>query len=108
MDKTSPQFRHRQHLVNTALSLAVVYTQFIVLLMATSAQQEKANWNDAETAGLVEYLWEHRSEGGDGGTFKDVTMRAAAEYIADKHTIGPIKLLKHCKTKYSSVSHWPC
>ena len=107
MDKTSPQFRHRQHLVNTALSLAVVYTQFIALLMATSGQQEKANWNDPETAAFVEYLWEHRSEGGDGGTFKDVTMRAAAEHIADKHDLGPIKLLKHCKTKYSGVSHRP-
>ena len=104
MDKTSPQFRHQQHLVNTALSVAVVYTQFVALLMATSAQQEKAIWNEAETAAFIEYLWEHRSEGGDGGTFKDVTMRAAAEHIADKHTIGPIKQLKHCKTKYSRVS----
>jgi hypothetical protein len=94
--------------VNTALSLAVVYTQFIALLMATSGQQEKANWNDPETAAFIEYLWEHRSEGGNGGTFKDVTMRAAAEHIADKHDLGPIKLLKYCKTKYSGVSHRPC
>jgi hypothetical protein len=90
------------------LAVTVVYTQFIVLLMATSAPPEKANWNEAETATLVEYLWEHRSEAGDGGTFKDVTMRAAAEHIADKHTAGPIKLLKHCKTKWTGVSHQPC
>ena len=44
--------------------------------MATSGQQGKANWNDSETAAFIEYLWENRSEGGDGGTFKDVTMRA--------------------------------
>ena len=95
--------------MNTALSLAGVYTQFIVLLMATLAQQERENWDDeAETTAFVEYLWEHRSEGGDGGTFKDVTMRAAAEHIADKRTMGPIKLVKHCKIKYSAVSHRPC
>ncbi|KIM72681.1 hypothetical protein PILCRDRAFT_15911 [Piloderma croceum F 1598] len=70
--------------------------------MATSGQQEKANWNDPETAAFIEYLWEHRSEGGNGGTFKDVTMRAAAEHIADKHDLGPIKLLKD----NTSGMHW--
>ena len=89
------------------MAVTVIYTQFIVLLMATSTQQEKVNWNEAETATFVGYLWEHRSEAGDRGSFKDVTMRAAAEHIADKHTAGPIKLLKHCKTKWASVSP-PC
>ena len=75
--------------------------------MVVSTQQEKVNWNEAETATFIEYLWEHRSEGGDRGSFKDVTMRAATEHIADKHTAGPVKPLKHCKTKWSAVSQ-PC
>ena len=108
MDKISAQFRRQQlqHLVNCALAVTVIYTQLIVLLMATSVPQEKAIWNEAETAAFVEYLWEHKSEGGDG-SFKDVTMRAAAEHIADKHTAGPVKVLKHCKTKWTAVSHPP-
>ena len=56
---------------------------------------------------LVECLWEHKSEEGDGDSFKDVTMRAAAEYIADKHTTGPIRVLKYCKTKWSGGGHPP-
>jgi hypothetical protein len=91
--------------VNCALAVTVIYTQLIVLLMATLVLQEKAIWNEAEMAALVEYLWEHKSEG--DGSFKDVTMRAAAKYIADKHTAGPIKVLKHCKTKWTTVSHPP-
>ena len=75
--------------------------------MTTPMQQEKVDWNEAETTAFIEYLWEHRSEGGDGGSFKNVTMRAAAEHIADKYTAGSIELLKHCKTKWATVSQ-PC
>ena len=107
MDKTEPHFRCQQHILNCALAVAAVYTQFTVLLMATSASTERADWNDAETTAFVEYLWEHRAEGGDGGNFKDVTFRAAAEHIADKLTAGPTKTPKRCKTKWTSVSHWP-
>ena len=87
--------------------LLLSITQLIVLLMATSALQEKVNWNEAEMAVLIEYLWEHKSEGDEGVSFKDVTMRAAAEQIADKHTAGPIEVLKHLKTKWTAVSHPP-
>ena len=68
MDKISAQFRRRQlqHLVNCALAVTVIYTQLIVLLMASSVPQEKAIWNEAETAALIEYLWEHKAEGSDG------------------------------------------
>ena len=49
MDKTEPRFRRQQHILNCALAVAAVYTQFTVLLMATSASTERADWNDAET-----------------------------------------------------------
>lgn len=106
MDKTEPRFQCQKHILNSALAVAAVYTQFIVLLMATSGPAERAEWNDKETNTFVEYLWEHRAEGGDGGNFKDVTFRAAAEHIADMLTAGRIKTPKCCKTKWTSVSHW--
>ena len=58
-----------------------------------------------ETTAFVEYLWEHRAEGGDGGSFKDVTFRGASTHIANLLTAGPVKTPKCCKTKWASVSH---
>jgi hypothetical protein len=43
MDKTEPRFRHQQHILNCALAVVAVYTQFVVLLMATSAPTERAD-----------------------------------------------------------------
>ena len=104
MDKTEAHFRRQQHILHCAVAVVAVYTQFVVLLMATSA--ERADWNDEETAALVEYLWEHRAEGGDGGSFKDVTFRGASVHIASFLTAGPTKTPKRCKTKWTSVSYY--
>jgi hypothetical protein len=104
MDKTEPHFRRRQHILNCAIAVVAVYTQFVVLLMATST--ERADWNEAETTAFVNYLWEHRAEGGDGGGFKDVTFRGASMHIASFLAAGPAKTPKHCKTKWTSVSYY--
>jgi len=39
-----------------------------------SQEDGKVNLNDSETLGLVDFLWEHRAEAGDGGTFKEVVL----------------------------------
>ena len=62
------------------------------------------NWNDVEMTRLVEYLWEHRSEAGDGGSFKATTWNAAATYLAPYQTAGPVKSGKQVKGKYMGVS----
>ncbi|KAF8811320.1 hypothetical protein BYT27DRAFT_7090095, partial [Phlegmacium glaucopus] len=66
-----------------------------------SLHQEKASWNEKEVEALVNYLWEHRAESGDGGTFKDMTFNAIPGCIADLLTSGPAKTAKQCKTKYN-------
>ena len=104
MDKTEPRFQRQQHILNCAIAVVAVYTQLVVLLMATSAPTERADWNEAETIAFVEYLHEHKAEGGDGGGFKDVTFRGASTHIANLLTAGPVKTPKHCKTKWASVS----
>ena len=102
MDKTEPCFQ--QHILNCALAVVVVYTHLVILLMATSAPTERADWNKVETIAFVEYHWEHKAEGGDGGGFKDVTFRGASMHIANLLTAGPVKTPKHCKMKWASVS----
>ena len=44
-------------------------------------KSEKANWNKAELAAMMDYLYNHRSEAGDGGSFKPVTFNAVALHI---------------------------
>jgi hypothetical protein len=62
-----------------------------------------AQWNKDETAALLVYLEEHKSEIGDGGMFKMGTFNAAAAKIAKYHDLGPVKTGDKCKTKWWSV-----
>jgi hypothetical protein len=95
----------RRKLINSGASLTALGAQFVTsFLMATSLHQEKASWNENETQALVDFLWEHRAESGDGGTFKDVVFNAIAGNITHLLTSGPVKTAKQCKTKYNSVS----
>ena len=92
MDNKCSHFLERRQLLNFAITSASLGAHFVSLLVATMSQEEgKANWNDAETLALVDYLWEHKAEAGDGGTFKDTTFNAAADYIAKDWTTGATK-----------------
>jgi hypothetical protein len=97
----------RRKLINSAVCLAALGAQFVTsLLMANTSLTlpvEKASWNDEETQALVDYLWEHRAESGDGGTFKDAVFNAIPGNIAHLLTSGPVKTAKQCKTKYNGV-----
>lgn len=108
MENLNPARRlERQHLLNFAITSASLGAHFVSLLVAKMSQAQdegKANWNDAETLALVNYLWEHRAEAGDGGTFKDATFNAAAAHIAREWTTGAVKTAKRCKTKWAGVS----
>jgi hypothetical protein len=72
-----------------------------------SAKQESAHWDEGEVSALVDYLCEHRSEAGDGGSFKASTFNAAAEAIQPFHKSGPPKTSAMCKRKWQSVSDPP-
>ena len=108
MDEPEPEpsTYHQRNILISALALTAICTQLATVMSVQPgfAEKEKARWNDTETTKLVEYLWEHRAEGGDGGTFKTTTFRAAAEHIAEYRTSGPPKTVKNLQTKWSSVS----
>ena len=101
MDKTEARQLRRW---KAAIILTSVCTAYTALLMASAQQdKEKANWNETETATLLTYLLDHKSEITDSGTFKAVTYKAAAEHISHLLTNGPVKTGKMCKTKWQTV-----
>ena len=60
-----------------------------------------------EMTQLIQYLHEHRSEGGDGGSFKSPTLNAVAWHLTALHTLdasGDTKTAKQVKNKWDSVS----
>ena len=94
-------------LLNSTITLTALGTHFVSLFIISMSQEDgKVNWNDSETLRLVDFLWEHWVEAGDGGTFKEVAFNAVAEEIAKHWTIGPSKTTKCCKTKWAGIS--PC
>jgi hypothetical protein len=102
-----PFFYHQRKVLITAIALTALCTQLTTIMALPSASVEKepkAKWNDTETTELVQYLWEHRAQGGDGGTFKPATFKAAAEHIAPYHTLGPVKTTKSVQIKWNGVS----
>jgi hypothetical protein len=109
MEEPEPDsfFNYQRKVLITAIALVALCTQLtkIMALPSASAEKERAKWNDRETTELIQYLWEHRSEGGDGGGFKPPTFKAAAEHIAPYHTSGPVKTTKSVQTKWIGVSH---
>ncbi|KAG1831729.1 hypothetical protein EV424DRAFT_1314042, partial [Suillus variegatus] len=69
-----------------------------------------AQWNDAETAALVDYLYNHRSEAEGGGNFKQQVFSSAAEYINNHEMLqstqaGPLKTAKSTRNKWTSLKN---
>ena len=83
---------------------AVVLTSLFFFCNMSEPVRENAVWNQQEIDYVMDYLWDHASEVGDGGNFKDSMYQAAATYIAPYYKSGPVKSAKHVKNKYKTVS----
>ncbi|KAF8809984.1 hypothetical protein BYT27DRAFT_7254319 [Phlegmacium glaucopus] len=68
---------HQQQLWAQGIIITTLCAQYTAFLMASS--HEKAQWSDWEITGLVDYLYEHKSEMGDAGMFKMSTFNAVAQ-----------------------------
>jgi hypothetical protein len=93
---------HRLRAVAAALTTAC--TQYASLLMAQTIEttETKRTWDDDELNSFIDYLYEHRSEAGEGG-FKASTFNNAAIHIAALRVVGPPKEGKHCRSKFNAV-----
>ncbi|KAJ3729921.1 hypothetical protein C8R42DRAFT_638035 [Lentinula raphanica] len=67
-------------------------------------KDDPAQWNVAKTERLLDFLYEKRSEAGEGFSFKIKTFNAAAEHLATVPAEkGGIKDGKSCQSKYNSL-----
>jgi hypothetical protein len=93
-----PPFTNDENTV--ALTTLCAQLAIIMSLSSHTPREAKVNWSDNETMTLVEYFWEHRSEAGDGGSFKPQTFHAAVQHIASKYTSATPKTLKQVTGKW--------
>ncbi|KAJ3742459.1 hypothetical protein DFH05DRAFT_1461558 [Lentinula detonsa] len=65
-------------------------------------KEEPAQWNIAETKRLLDFLFERRSEAGEGFSFKLKTFNAASDHLATVPPArGGAKDGKSCQSKYT-------
>jgi hypothetical protein len=99
------RLKRQRRLWAGAIALTALCAQYTTFLMAQPSKADKAQWNENEVTALVDYLFLHKSEAGEGGSFKMATFNAAAASIVSHHTHGPAKTGLMCKTKWTSVSN---
>ena len=95
-NKSSARF-HQQTLL--VLASAVSLSSFFLFNMPEQPC-ENVIWDEKETDCMMEYLCDHTSEAGDGGNFKETAYWGAAPYCKS----SPIKVSKHVKNKYKTIS----
>jgi hypothetical protein len=76
--------------------------------MLPLSSRPPSQWNDGETAALVDYLYDHHSEAEGAGNFKQQVLSSAAEYINNHEALqsicaGPLKTAKSTRKKWTSV-----
>jgi len=112
---TTINYHRRQRIYTSVIALTAICVNFTSVLMAQPevaqfTQQidaSKAHWQEAEVDVLLHHLIENRVAGGDGGNFQLSTYNSAAAAINSNGTIttmGPPKMGKMVKTKWTSVS----
>ncbi|KAG2357389.1 hypothetical protein BDR07DRAFT_1297909 [Suillus spraguei] len=79
-------------------------------MLSLSPRPPPTQWNDGETAALVNYLYDHRSEAEGAGNFKQQVLSSAAEYINNHETLqstwaGPLKTAKSTQNKWTSLKN---
>ena len=105
-DPIDSSYYQRRKILIAALALTTVCTQLTTILATQmdKPDKEKVQWNTTEIEHFIQYLIDHKSEGGDGGNFKARTLNAAALHIAPYRTGGLVKEAKHLLTKWTTVS----
>jgi hypothetical protein len=98
------QERQRTKQRASIVAVTSLCAQYILLLMSLPSQRENAQWNEVEVRGLVDHLYNTRSES-EGGHFTMEMYDATAKHIASYHSQGPKKTGNMCKTKWISVSY---
>jgi len=96
---------YRQHIHRHLLCLLdTLHTASTVMAQETQSTQPRVKWETIEVDQLVDFLYDHRSEGGDGGNFKEATLSAAVVHLRPYYVSGRAKDLKSVRNRWSLVS----
>ena len=70
-----------------------------------STSTQPAHWTDEETAALIDYLHQHRTEHTGGGGFKTPTFTALSDHLGKLNLLkkGGPKTADVCKRKWKAV-----
>ena len=71
------------------------------LAPSSKSKTTKQNWSEEEVTDLVDYLYQHRSEG-TGGNFKAQTFTSLSHHLAEKHP-SRIRTREAIQAKFRSV-----
>jgi hypothetical protein len=107
LEEPDPHFYQRRKLLTAAIALTALCAQLTTIMALPTDKEPRVSWNEEETTQFLQYLLDHRAEGGDGGSFKAPTFNAAARHIASYRTSGPVKVGRNMKTKWNGVSCSP-
>ncbi|KAG9310665.1 hypothetical protein JVU11DRAFT_9253 [Chiua virens] len=94
---------HRQRVCAQLLHLVKILTKTSEIMAEEHRSALRARWSDPEIAAMVDYLHEHRSEGAQGGKFKQSAFNAVAVHIQPLLVSGKAKDGSSVKTKFSQV-----
>ena len=96
----------RKQICATVVAVVSICAQYMTVLMVNDKPKtDTARWRDNEITAFLQYLLDHRAEGGDGATFKTSTFTAAAASIAHLHQTGGNKTAEKCRGKWNSVRY---
>ena len=74
-----------RHILIYLASLATLLTHYVVdhyrYTRMSKPPNKKASWNTKEVKELINYLYSHHTEAGDGSNFKATTFNAAAKHL---------------------------
>jgi hypothetical protein len=98
---TTDYLRQATHFITYAAFLHL--KRYHSIFMAPSQSKDRVHWTEEEICALIDYLYDHRSEG-EGGSFKKQTYQGAVGYLQPFYKQGGPKDANNVKEKFSKVS----
>ena len=86
-----------------ALLQLLLIAQTISRMSTSGSQRVKAVWTETETETLIDFIHEHKSQGGGSGPFKTAMWSAAADHLSPLLKEGLPKTADICSQKWQSV-----
>ena len=78
-----------------------------IMIELVTGSKPRCNWSEKEEIELINFLIEHKAEGGDSVTFKAPVWNAASQLLEKSCVKGGPKTSKACSDKWMRVHGTP-